>query len=544
MVQSDFQRTREELIATAGTESCFDVVIIGGGIHGAACARSAADNGLKVLLLEKADYAAGTSTRSSKMAHGGLRYLEMFDFEQVFEGIKAREEMFAAAPHIVSPTRFLIPIPKGGWFFKLKLGLGLFLYDLMVRDKRRKHRFLKPSELIGTGFEERAADLAGCFSYTDGILNDGILTLENILAARLGGAVCLNYAGVSELREGSHGVEVRWRDELTGKEYTSRGASVLNCAGPWAPFLVSAKDRPAVRFSQGSHLVFNRPWDGPSLFLPMEGKARYYFVWPHPAGTLVGTTERETDSLELDPLPGGDEIEEILARLKKDLPRSGLDRSSLHYAFAGIRTLPVRPNSKAGTARLSRKHIWHGGGRVLTLVGGKLTTAAWTAEEGVEKVVQMVRPTSEFRSTRAQMMPRAVVSPAVLDRFSKRAENAGLTDKEIRRLVERFGPWVDRLEGEGLKPLAGGGVVGEVELALDIEQAETVEDILRRRLTLEFLPGNGVAALPKVVEIMNSRRPGRSFTEEAKRYEARIAVLQDVMGTASEVPLKAAVGGE
>lgn len=542
MVPSDFRRTREELLATAGAEACFDVVIIGGGIHGAACARSAVDNGLRVLLLEKADYAAGTSTRSSKMAHGGLRYLEMFDFEQVFEGIKAREEMFTAAPHIVSPTRFLIPVPKGGWFFTLKLGLGLFLYDLMVRDKRRKHRFLKPSELKGTGFEERQGDLSGCFSYTDGLLNDGLLTLENIIAARLGGAVCLNYAGVTELREDTHGVQIRWRDELTGREIASRGARVLNCAGPWAPFLVPAKDRPAVRFSRGTHLLFDRPWYGPSLFLPMEGKARYYFVWPHPAGTMVGTTERETDSLELDPLPGADEIEEILARLEKDLPSSGLDRTSLHYAFAGIRTLPVRPNAKAGTTRLSRKHIWHRTGRVSTLIGGKLTTAAWTAEEGVAQIVGMLGRGAPFKSTRAQMMPRALVSPAVLERFSQRAVNAGLTDKEIRRLVARFGPWVDRLEGESLKPLPGGGIVGEIELALDLEQAESIEDLFRRRLNLEFLPGNGLAALPRVIDILHRHRPERSFAEEGRRYTERIASLRNLMGIGSQERVDAAVG--
>jgi len=391
---------RVDILDTLSTPKTYDILVIGGGIHGAAVARYAAAFGFTTVLLEKADYASATSSRSSKMAHGGLRYLELFDFEQVFEGIKAREEMFAAAPHIVSPTRFLIPVPRGHHFFRLKLGVGLFLYDLMVSDKRRKHRFLKAGELAGTGFEERSDDLAGCFSYTDGLLDDGLLTLENILAARRAGAVCLNYAGVEALRETEHGVSVEWRDELTGKTYASEAATALNCAGPWAPFLIAPEVRPAVRFSRGTHLIFDRPWRGPSLFLPMEGKARYYFVWPHAAGTMVGTTERETDSLELDPLPGADEIEEILARLAKDLPASGLDRSSLHYAFAGVRTLPLRPDSRAGTTRLSRKHIWHGKTAIRTLVGGKLTTAAWTAEEGVRAVFQHFMASGDIAARR------------------------------------------------------------------------------------------------------------------------------------------------
>jgi glycerol-3-phosphate dehydrogenase len=534
--RSELLRPRADLLSQARNEPCFDVAIVGGGIHGAACARFAAANGLKTILLEKADYAAGTSSRSSKMAHGGLRYLEMFDFEQVFEGIKAREEMFEAAPHIVSPTRFLIPIPKGACFFKLKLGVGLFLYDLMVRDKRRKHKFLRAGDLGGTGFAERRNDLAGCFSYTDGLLNDGLLTLDYVLAARQHGAVCLNYAGVSQIDESATGVDLRCSDEISGDTFSVRASTVLNCAGPWAPFLLNEGDRPAVRFSRGTHLIFNRPWDGPSLFLPMEGKARYYFVWPHAAGTMVGTTERETDSLELDPLPGSDEVEEILARLKKDLPLSGLDRSSLHYAFAGVRTLPLRPNSKAGTTRLSRKHIWHGGGRVLTLVGGKLTTAAWTAEEGVAKALKLVRPEQSFRSTRGERLPRATVPPLILERFRVEARGAGLSAQEIERLVSRYGLDIERLRAPDLKRIGEFAFEGEVKIALDIEQAEHLEDIMRRRLNLEYMPGNGAGELGAIAQVVAEHRSPRAFDSEVVAYRSRITQLLEILRGQQNLP--------
>lgn len=537
----DLTTPRGELLSRADGAH-FDLLIIGGGIHGAASARSAATQGLRTLLLEKADYGAATSTRSSKMAHGGLRYLEMFDFEQVFEGIKAREDLFASAPHIVSPTRFLIPIPKGQLFFKLKLGLGLYLYDLMVREKGRKHCFLTSDQLQETGFYERRHDLIGCYSYTDGLLNDGLLTLENVLAARQHGAICLNYAGVTALDERPTGVEVAWKDELSGTTHRATAAAVLNCAGPWAPFLVPAGTRPEVRLSRGTHLIFNRPWKGPSLFLPMEGKARYYFVWPHAAGTMVGTTERETDSLDLDPFPSVDEIDEILARLKKDLPESGLDRTSLHYCFAGVRTLPLRPNSKAGTTRLSRKHIWHGGGRVLSLVGGKLTTATWTAEEGVQKVLGQIAPGKTFRSVRRETMPRANVPAATIEKFSLDARRSGLSEEQIQRLIHRYGGDVGRFDVEQLASLGADTRVGEVALALNLEQAETVEDVMRRRLNLEYLTGHGLEALPQIVKLMTRLRPGRSFDGEAARYQERLTQLRALMGLSplSEAPRMAA----
>ena len=178
---------------TRSIKDQYDFAIIGGGIHGACLARYAAQNNFSVLLLDKADFAAATSSRSSKMAHGGLRYLEMFDFKQVFESIKARDRLFQEAPHLVKPEKFLIPVPKGQLFFKWKLKLGLCLYDLMLSNKSLRHAWIKREELGFPGFNKQRNDLEGCYVYTDGIMRDSRLVIENLLMAEKYGACCLNY---------------------------------------------------------------------------------------------------------------------------------------------------------------------------------------------------------------------------------------------------------------------------------------------------------------------------------------------------------------
>ena len=201
-------------------------------------ARYAAAYGFKTALFEKSDYAAGTSSRSSKMAHGGLRYLELLDFEQVFEGIKAREEMFDHVGHLVKPAEFLIPVPRNNFWFRIKLGIGLFLYDLMVKNPKRKHRWIPRRKLSFPGFHSGRSDLMGCFVYTDGIMSDTRLVVENILAARRYGASCLNYADVRSAQRNSDGIiDVTAVDTKTEKEIRLRTRLVVNCTGPWASAL-------------------------------------------------------------------------------------------------------------------------------------------------------------------------------------------------------------------------------------------------------------------------------------------------------------------
>ncbi len=509
------------------------LVIIGGGVHGAALARLAGLNGTDCLLLERGDYASGTSSRSSKMAHGGLRYLENFDFEQVFEGIKSREELFEDANHIVRPGRFLIPINANDHWMKLKLGVGLRLYDLMAKSAVRKHRWVSRAKLNYEGFSSNREDLLGCYLYTDGLMNDSRLVIESIVHARQMGSMCLNYAEVKQVQKEVGGkTQIVFEDRLTGRDYEVRAEVVMNCAGPWVPFIGNSAGgnlTERLRYSAGTHLLFNRAWTAPSLFLPMPGKNRYYFVWPHPGGTMVGTTEREVTELPEEQMPTKSEIDEVLERLKRDLPKSGLDRSSLYYAFSGVRTLPLR-DRKRSTAQLSRKHVWQEADGMLTLLGGKFTSANWTAFEGFKIACEKLAVGGKLESLSGVPYPGAG-SEENLNRIENELLKSGLKDQFARRLIRRLGMRCDYLleDASRLSKLTHQLTVGEVELGVNFEQAETIEDILRRRTEIEYLPGCGLEEVHRLSEYLARLKPGADMIAQERNYVERIAAVQKAL---------------
>jgi glycerol-3-phosphate dehydrogenase len=521
--------SRTDRIAYAESQT-FDLAVIGGGIHGVCLAAMAAKAGLSVVLLERHDYAHATSSRSSKMAHGGLRYLEMYDFQQVFEGIKAREELFEACPNFVTPEQFLIPVTRGDWWFRLKLGVGLYLYDLMVRNSARKHRWIPRRNLAYSSFHAGRDDLDGCFRYTDGLMKDTRLVFALLTAAQQHGLCALNYAHVEQLEQAADThVSLRWRDVLSDQSHQVSAKLAINCAGPWAPELQEEKTNRAsfrVKFSRGSHLVFSVPWRDPSLFLPLEEKGRYYFVWPHASGTLVGTTEREVSKLELDPLPSPDEVDEILNRLAKDLPGAGLTRETLCYGFAGIRTLPLR-DSKKGVSQLSRKHMWRLERGVLTLLGGKYTTFAWTASEGLKQALVYLRLQSIAIPDVLREMPSAITHDQATHLCSELGARFGYEGEGVRRVVDRLGRVVMNYVGrpEAWQEIAPGVLRLEAIHAVEVEQAETIEDIIRRRLELEPTPSHGAEVLEAVKETLRGRVSDDALVAQEHAWRAHIQSL-------------------
>ncbi len=522
---------RAAIIGSIDKVTNCDVLIVGGGIHGAAFARLAAVNGLSTVLLERADYASATSSRSSKMAHGGLRYLEMLDFTQVFEGIRAREELFHTASHLVKPQEFLLPLYEGSGARRFAMTCGLTLYDLMARVPGRRQSWIPAAQMQQNPFAQETKKLAGAFRYFDGLMRDTRLVLENILSARREGALCLNYAAVNSISPLTGGrVFVGWTDVLTGRKHEINAGVVINCAGPWVASMGRLKPSELaarIRFSQGAHLLFSKTWEGPALFLPMEGKGRYYWVWPHFAGTLVGTTEREISDVPDDPQPTNDEIQEILKRLERDLPGSGLDRSTLHYAFAGIRTLPLR---KAGgsVSQLSRKHIWSLSGGVLSLIGGKFTTASWTAYEGLKLVYKMSGLRGKPVSLGRRLFPGAINIEENSSIFRAEASKHGVSAEVQDRVLARMGSLVRYFHSfpDWYEPLGDLGMRGEVEFALRVEQAETFEDLMRRRLELEYLAGHGAAVEGAVCSMLRAARPQADVDRQVAQYHERLAKLE------------------
>ena len=236
---------------------------------------------------------------------------------------------------------------------------------------------------------------------------------------------------------------------MTGKEFSTQVKFVVNCAGPWVKNvdqLLGVENNVQVKFSRGTHLLFSTKWKSPSLFLPMEGQARYYFVWKHPGGTMVGTTEREVEEIEENPQASDGEIEEILARLERDLPQENLNRSTLYQSFAGLRTLPIRSNNSK-TGSISRRHIWELKNNNLSLYGGKFTSAAWTAFEGLKLIAKDLRP--------------------------------GITLVQGRENLNLGLPALDKSLEIAIKH------------CLEKEYIKTLDDLITRRLGLSYLPNLG-----------------------------------------------------
>jgi glycerol-3-phosphate dehydrogenase len=513
----------------------YDVIVVGGGIHGAAVAWTAALNGLSTLLLEKRDFASATSSRSSKMLHGGLRYLELLDLVQVFEGIRAREALFQSAPYLARPTRFLIPVLQGAWFHKLKMKIGLSLYDLLLKSRDRHHRWIPREELTFDRYNPERSDLEGCFEYCDGMISDTRMVTESLLAARQEGALALNYAEVLSLsHRDSHLVEVGWRDTLTGERATAQCGVVMNCAGPWVGSIGrisqgSIAER--IQFSRGSHLLFSVPWRDPPVFLPLPGRSRYYWIWPYQGHTMVGTTEREISNVPEDPSPSADEVEEILERVQRDAPGSGLTRETLYYGFAGIRTLALR-DKKGGVARQSRRHRWEYDHGVLSLVGGKYTTAQIVAHEGLQKAFNLADVKHDLISVVGRAFPGAHCSEEVLKQFYTEGQNAQVSERVLERAYGRWGRRVADIMTQPDWSRVFGGVVlsGEVRLSLQTELVTSLEDLMCRRLGVELLPRHGLDALPEILELWGTLRPEDDVVQLEARYREYLHRHKECLG--------------
>ncbi|MCO6429856.1 MAG: FAD-dependent oxidoreductase [Deltaproteobacteria bacterium] len=526
--------SREDQLRVINKRMRFDVAIVGGGIHGATLARLAAFNGLRVVLLERGDYACETSGSSSKMAHGGLRYLELLDFKQVREGVVAREELLSAAPHLVKAQPFIIPVFKGQWFLKHKLSAGLWLYDRFMKKRSYNHTWLSKNQVPWTqlcGWRER---LNGAYQYHDGIMDDFRLVLETIHAARHEGAFCLNHSEVQEVKRHIGSVmSISWKDLQSGQDHECHAGVVVNCAGPWAPHIAKMANSSLfskVRYSRGSHLIFRTPWQAPAICLPLKGRGRYYFVWPHPAGTMVGTTEREVERPESTPLPHADEIDELLDRVQKDLPGSGLDRSTLFWTFAGIRTLPVRSIRK-GTAVLSRRHSWIYENGILSLIGGKFTTAGWTCQEGLDLIYGLAEQSSKPAHLRGRPLPGSIELESESKLFLQRALQAGVPGATAEGALRRHGARVRNFTeaDPGLKLVAGTFLEAEIDWLLQHSQAENFTD-LARRLQLESVEDYGLTALPELVKTAERARPQIAWADQTQRYSDRVTAVKQLLG--------------
>ena len=530
----------------------FDLLVIGGGINGAGIARDAALRGLRVALVEQSDFASGTSSRSSKLIHGGLRYLEQGEVRLVLEATRERERLRRLAPHLVRPIRFLYPIYTGGPVSKWKLNAGLWAYDLLagIRNVRR-HRMLSAAAAHRTEPKLRTEGLRGAGEYWDCWTDDARLVLETLLSARDEGAVAVSYARVvGFVKDGGRIVGARLSDRIGGRELTVRARAVVNATGPWVD-AVSALDEPApprLRPTKGVHVIVPRARIGheAAIVLHAVQDGRVMFVIPWDACSLVGTTDTDHPDGAEPPTVEPEDVTYLLDTVNHYFPSAQLTSQDVVSAFAGLRPL-VAPPAGAGEAPsdVSREEeIFVSPSGLITIAGGKLTTYRLIAAEVVDRVSDRLVRTVDGRAigpsrTGDLPLPGGSTPPETLAAAAAASNGHGVARDVIDHLAGRYGGRLDAVLGVVAKDRALGAPVipaqpdprAEVVAAVEGELAMTLEDVLRRRTQLAlFDPTGGAGAADEVAGLMaqrlgwsadDARAAARAYVEAVREDQRR-----------------------
>ncbi len=482
--------TRAENLERLAREQ-FDVLIIGGGITGAAAARDAALRGYSVALVEKEDFASGTSSRSSRLVHGGLRYLEHFQFGLVGESIVERARLLRNAAWLVRPLAFVYPVYRRRFPRYRTLSIGLWLYDLMsIRAGRGTpfHRMLRPDRLAQGEPLIVTPDVVGAGRYFDAAVDDARLTLLTARSAHELGAVVANYVeAIGLLKAGSRLVGAQAHETLSGKEFEVRARVVVNAAGPWVDRVLGLDApvaRPMLRPTKGAHLIVPRArlpvCDAVVLRSPRD--RRPLFVIPWGEFTIVGTTDTDYAGRPEDVAADGDDCAYLLEAVQALMPQARVEASDVISAYAGVR--PLIAADADHPSAVSREHaIVEAKSGLMTIAGGKLTTHRRMAEQLIDRVqAKLVRdfgiaPKSAARTLNAPLAtPEEIALPDVPEPSARHLVNAyGPHAIEVLRVAASRSGLADPIAPD-LPYLRA-----EVVYAVEREMAVTLCDALMRR---------------------------------------------------------------
>ena len=517
----------------------FDVLVIGGGITGAGIARDAAMRGLAVALVEREDFASGTSSRSSRLIHGGVRYLEHGELHLVFESSRERHVLRRIAPHLVRPLQFLWPVYEHARLPRWKLGAGLWLYDALALFRNiARHRRLSVRGIEKIEPELRRQGLLGGFTYYDASTDDIRITLANARAAADAGAVVVNHADVRQLiiEQGSVcGAVVS--DTLGGRTVTVRARTVVNAAGPWSDAiqrLASPASPPAVHGTKGVHLAVPhqriRNTGALTLLSPID--ARVMFVLPAGPHTIIGTTDTTYTGPPESAHVSAEDVTYLLRSVNAFFPGAHLTRADIVSAWAGIRPLAESGVSTPGS--ISREHhiAWTTPG-LLTITGGKLTTYRVMAMQTVDAVVK-ARGGPAPRRAATGCVPLPGGRMRSLDHELDEARSTIGVHTLAEHLVYRYGSeWraVWSLVGTN-RALAAPvvpsrpDIVAELVHAVQREMALTLSDLLIRRLHIAYeTHDHGIAAAPAAARVVAPLLDWNAAHIEAElaRYQREVA---------------------
>lgn len=451
-------KNRTELINKISNTS-FDLLVIGGGITGAGIALDASARGLKVALVEMQDFASGTSGRSTKLIHGGLRYLKQLEFGLVAEVGKEREIVHKNAPHLAKPEPMLLPIVRGGSLNKFTARLAMFIYELITGVKKEERcTILTKDNTLRVEPLLKKEDLMGGIIFYEYRTDDARLTIEVMKTAVSRGAVAINYMEAVSFIYGSGKIKgAHVRDKIDGGEYAIAANYVINASGPWVDViddLDEKKNKHKLQITKGIHLVVD--WKK----LPVKQSAyfdaydkRMLFVIPRGGKTYIGTTDTFYSGDLSHPTIATDDRDYVLKCVNAYFPDSILKPSDIESGWCGLRPLVTKPGKKP--TEISRKdEIFESASGLITIAGGKLTGYRKMAQRIVDSVAKKITekegrtvPPCDTQNIRLSggEMHNSISFPGLVKNKVPEGVNLGLSDKEAEILVNRFGSNVDEL---------------------------------------------------------------------------------------------------
>ncbi len=475
--------------------SDYDLLVIGGGINGTGIARDAAGRGLRVLLVERDDLAAHTSSASTKLIHGGLRYLEQYEFRLVRESLAERERLLTLAPHLIRPMRFVMPLAKGmrpAWLIRA----GLFLYDRLGGTSRLPGS--KAVRLRGTPWGAGLKPIERGFVYSDGWVDDARLVVLNAIgAAEMGAEIRTRTAFLGATR----GADC-WRARLgDGSEVTA--LAIVNAAGPWVGQLLeglpdAARERPP-RLVKGSHIIVPRLFDGEHAYILQNDDRRIIFAIPYEEEfTLVGTTDKpfagDPATASIDP----DEVDYLCACINRYFERQTAP-TDVVSSYSGVR--PLYDDGNENASEVTRDYVLRLGmaqaPQLLSVFGGKITTYRRLAEQALEDLAPYLPPMGR-QWTAHRPLPGGDL-PGTIEEFVVQVSRGwpSLGEHNADRLARAYGTRIERLFQDGVNvgdELGEGLLTAEVDYLVREEWARTSDDILRRRTKLGLHGGLALTA--------------------------------------------------
>jgi len=524
-------------------EEVFDVLVIGGGINGAGVARDAALRGMSVAVIERGDFACGTSSRSTKLIHGGVRYLEHGEVGLVLESCRERELLRSKlAPHLVRAQPFVFPLYEDDDMPVWQLRAGLTLYDTLAGLRNvHVHRAMSRNELRNHEPKLAAQGLVGGALYYDCWTDDARLTVETMVAARDCGATVLNYSEVVELEKDSAGrlAGARIRDRIAGRTTRARARCFINVTGPWIDRVRTLDDAgapPRLRLTKGVHAVFDRDKIGnrDAIVIRGAGDKRVMFAIPWQNRTLVGTTDTYFDGDPAKVEADAADIDYILATVNQSFPDAGVTARDVVSTYAGLRPL-VAPEDEMSESEISRDdQIFESPSGLISLGGGKLTTHRHVAEKLTNLVGRRIGRQAGSCRTRQIALPGAagISAGGVLNelpesyeehlrwRYGARCSEVAALSRGDERLRERI---VDDLPD----------LAAEIAYAVDHEMALTLRDVLERRLHVHLRSRLRTADMAARVAKLMAERLGWDDSRRESEVAAYMAVVggSDVLRT-------------